>query len=180
MVSFLGKLAGYVALAVFVVFILTNLTQSAAFPIVVAIAVVMIIFFAFRGAKRNADREATLPEVGPMQVNITSEEIKPGSFNYKRLKCALKIDVKISKQDWEGIKRMGLKDRLLFTYPAPSGDASDTRDFIVGDLDQANSIGFNDAIQREEAKAALIQGLQNLRSQLAARSLGPVTETIEI
>src|SRR5258708_38902744 len=52
------------------------------------------------GKKRKAAEYARLPRDGPMRVNITAKDVDPSAFNYKRIKCGLDIDVRISQADW--------------------------------------------------------------------------------
>ena len=160
--------------------LLYSLAQTTVFWIVLALVIGVPIIWMIRQYLSTQHRVQSMPVTGPMQINITTSEIPPGSFNYRRLKVQMAIDVKISRQDWDAIKRMGLMNRKLFEYPAPSGDYNDTRIFQVSSLRQVCGIGFHDTIQMEEAKTELIQGLHSLKALIENRSAGPVTETIEI
>jgi hypothetical protein len=141
-------------------------------------AIVIYTIYKASTKQEQEQRESVVAPEAPMQVTITEEFAKPGSFNYNRLKCNLVIDVYLSKQDWQKIKQHGLLKRVLFNYPAPSGD-DDTREFHVGDLDQKVRIGFNDKMQMDEAKQELLGALRGLRQYLE-QDEGPKTETYEI
>jgi len=142
-----------------------------------------IIFFKIRRRTRDDAAFAALPKEGPMQVNITEKDIPPGSFNSKRLKCTLTIDVKMSQADWRSIAQLGLMRKTLFEYPSPAGEVGNPDNFFrfeVESLKDVTHICFNDVMQMQDAKERLITGLHNMRAQIDQHRHGPKMERLEI
>lgn len=124
-----------------------------------------------------------LPEEGPMKVSIEERMLEPGSFNSKRIKCDLKIDVKISKKDWKAIADAGLMKKVLFNADSPTGEPYDPENvwpWKVEDLKKVTSAPFWDTDRMSKAKEELIQSLYNLREQIDSVRAGPTKETMEI
>jgi hypothetical protein len=137
----------------------------------------------YNSKKKKKEAWQALPADGPMKVNITEENIPAGSFNSKRVKCLLRIDVKISQNDWKAIANAGLMKKVIFQYPSSAGDQYDPDnmfDFRVEHLKDPAGVTFGDVIQMQEAKEQLIQGLHNLKAQAEQQRGGPRTDSFEI
>jgi hypothetical protein len=133
-------------------------------------------------SKTRADF-AALPEDGPMKVSIEERMLPAGSFNSKRIKCDLKIDVKISQKDWKAIADAGLMKKVLFHADSPTGepyDPENTWPWTVENLKQPTSAPFWDTDRMYKAKEELIQSLHNLRDHIDSVRAGPKKETMEI
>jgi hypothetical protein len=140
------------------------------------------IFKALR--RKSRDEEfAKLPKDGPMRIKIKEEHREAGSFNSKRYPFELHIEVVISQNDWRAIASAGLMDAVLFEYPGFSGNPYDPENlnpFQVKSLRKPAGVFFGNAMQIQEAKEKLIDGLHNLRSHIDAQREGSQTEHIEI
>jgi len=141
--------------------------------------------------KKTAKREAfeALPKEGPMKVDLKEEIYPAGSFNSKRFKCSLNINIQLSQADWKAIAEMGLMKSVLFESPQAAGamyDPDNVYQWTVEKLrifngkNDRTGVSFNDVMQMQEAKEKLIEGLHNLRSQIDAHRHGPKTERLEI
>lgn len=155
--------------------------------IIPIIIFVVALFFVLKYRKKEQKKVdwSALPKEGPMQVKLVEEDIPAGTFDSKQFKCALKIQVRMSQADWKAIAQMGLMDHIILN--SPGFDESRPHNYTVRDMQrwtnistQKSGVRFNNVVQMQEAKAQLVQNLQNLRSQIEARSSGPKSDTIEI
>jgi hypothetical protein len=158
--------------------ILYALAQQAGFWIILGVLFVIIVFFVLRAQHRKEKALEALPLDGPMKVNITEDLESSG-----RYKCALRINVVISRKDRATIEQAGLEDYLIFEYPGASGpiEPDNVRQFRVKDLNLGGTyIGFLSVPQMQEAKEKLIQSLHILREQIDSHRAGPKKESFEI
>jgi len=147
----------------------------------------LIIYLIYRKfAKKREMREkfAALPKEGPMKVNISEEDFPAGSFQSKRYKCTMKLDIQMSQADWKAIADMGLMQHVLFTSPAPSGDMHDPNNIWYWRIENlkngANAASFHNTIDMQDAKEKLLENLHNLRSQIDSRKYGAKKESMHI
>lgn len=137
-------------------------------------------YYIYRKLKKlkKSQKWSALPKDGPMKVNIKEEAIPSSAFNSKLFKCRMIVDVTVSQRDWKAIADAGLLEYTLFEWPTPDG--KDMWPFKVKDLERKREPVFMSQIQMADAKEKLIEGLQNLRSQIDYQREGPKSETIEI
>src|SRR5438552_2048446 len=99
--------------------------------------VIGVPFLIYNSKRKKKEAWQALPEDGPMKVTITEKNVPAGSFNSKRIKCGLDIDVKISQADWKAIAAAGLMKKVLFHADGASGeqyDPDNLRPWLVEDL----------------------------------------------
>jgi len=156
--------------------------------LLVAIPLFLIVRRYMKKAATREEFEA-LPKEGPMKVDLKEEIYPAGSFNSKRFKSSLGINIQLSQADWKAIAEMGLIQKVLFESPGPSGDMYDptnVRQWTVENMrifdgkHDRTGVAFNDVMQMQEAKEKLIEGLHNLRAQIDAHRHGPKVERLEI
>jgi hypothetical protein len=157
-----------------------------AFEVVFALIALIVIFFLYLKFSRKSEEHsawANLPVEGPMKVNIEEQYVEAGSFNSKHVPCGLKIDVKISQNDWRVIANAGLMKKVLFHGDGPSGaqyDPENTRPWLVEDLKTSTYASFWDVQRMYDAKEELIKSLVNLRAAVEAQKEGPQVTSFEI
>jgi hypothetical protein len=157
-----------------------------AFEVVFALVALLVIFFLFlkfSGKSEERTAWANLPAEGPMNVNIEEQYVEAGSFNSKHVPCGLKIDVKISQNDWRVIANAGLMKKVLFEADGPSGaqyDPENTRPWLVEDLKTPTYASFWDVQRMHQAKEELINSLVNLRATIEAQKEGRRETQFEI
>ena len=118
-----------------------------------------------------------------MQVNIEERFTDAGSFNSKHVPCGLKIDVKISQNDWRVIANAGLMKKVLFEADGPTGqqyDPENVRPWLVEDLKRVTYASFWDADRMQNAKEQLIESLYNLRDHIDNYRHGSKKESLQI
>jgi hypothetical protein len=157
-----------------------------AFEVVFALVALLVVFVLFLKFSRKSEERAAwanLPAEGLMQVNIQEQFVEAGSFNSKHVPCALKIDVKISQNDWRVIANAGLMKNMLFEADRPSGaqyDPENTRPWLVEDLKTPTYASFWDAGRMHNAKEELLKSLVNLRATIEAQKEGPHVTSFEL
>lgn len=149
------------------------------------IALIVVLFLYLKFSRKSEERTAwaQLPADGPMQVNIEEQFIEAGTFNSKQVPCGLKIDVKISQNDWRAIANAGLMKKLLFYGDGPTGaqyDPENTRPWLVEDLKTPTYASFWDVERMHDAKEDLINSLVNLRAAIEVQKEGRREAQFEI
>jgi hypothetical protein len=145
-----------------------------------------IVYLIYRKFANKAEMKkafAALPVDAPMQVNIEENYQQAGTFNSKQVPCGLKIDVKISQNDWRAIADAGLMKKVLFEADGPSGaqyDPENVRPWHVEDLKNITYASFWDADRMLSAKEKLIESLYNLRDHIDHQRGSLKKETLQI
>lgn len=143
----------------------------------------MGMFRAMFGKQRGSGPKLT--DGGPIQVNITSEQIKAPSSKHALMGgdhwWRMHIDISMSRQDFALYTRSGLIENELFAYPHP--DYPDTLISFAGmTIGYMLYVDFPSMQDLQAAKEDLFTGLQIVRSQLE-RMKGtddPHKESVEI
>jgi hypothetical protein len=157
-----------------------------AFEVVFALIALIVIFVLYLNFSRKSKERsawANLPAKGPMKVNIEEQYVEAGSFNSKHVPCGLKIDVRISQNDWRVIANAGLMKKVLFHGDGPSGaqyDPENTRPWLVEDLKTPTYASFWDVQRMHDAKEELLKSLVNLRATIEAQKEGPQVTSFEL
>jgi hypothetical protein len=131
------------------------------------VAFIIYLNVSSKSAKDKAWK--ALPVDGPMKVSLEETYAEPGTFNSKHVPCGLKIDVRISQNDWRVISNAGLMKYNLFDGDGPSGqqyDPENIRPWLVEDLKTPTIASFWDVQRMQNAKQKLLQNLVNLRAQI--------------
>jgi hypothetical protein len=151
--------------------------------LLVAVPLFFVVRHFTKKSKTRAEF-AALPVDGPMQVNVTEENFPASGINSKNVKCLLKIDVKISQNDWRAIANAGLMKKLIFQYPSSAAadqyDPENMFDFRVEDLKRSGGVTFGDVIQMQDAKEKLVEALYDLREHIDQQRYGAKTERLRI
>jgi hypothetical protein len=174
-------IAGIALFGLIIFFIIQGIVETAQanpfeFWYIVGSPIALIAGFVLHMHKIKAARWANIPQRGPMKVEITEDLKQQG-----RYACGLIIDVKISKQDWAIVQKLGVMRHSLCHYPAPSGPIGERYEPLnVGNLDQINYIGFLNVLEMHAAKAELMDNLHLLQSHIERYKEGPQVERFDI
>lgn len=126
----------------------------------VSIVVVGVIGYFLYDKLRQAEAETNIsegiPNGAPMKVNLRTEQLKNG-------KHRLYIDVKMSPDDWEGVKGTGLMNYWLFQQ---DGVTDLDNHYSVAHLLRVTHVDFPDIQSKDRAKAELIDALHVLRTRI--------------